>query len=71
MIIGSPVILNSTVISGCIDVEVLDDNFLENDDFVSFFLNTTSPGLQIDNGFLNLTIENDDSKKNQEIILLY
>ena len=66
--IGSPVIIGPTITSGCIDVEVLNDNFLENDDSVSFSLNTTSPGLRFDNGFLNLTIENDDGKWQDELM---
>ena len=54
--------INSTVTSGCIDVAVVNDEFLENDDFVSFSLNSSSPVIHFENGFLNLTIENDDCK---------
>ena len=58
----NPFVINSTVLNGCIDVEVLDDDFFENDDFVSFTLTSPTNGVQIVNGFLNITIENDDCK---------
>ena len=57
---NNPITIGPTVISGCFNVIVLNDDFFENDDSVSFTLSTDSPGLQIDNGFLNLTIVNDD-----------
>lgn len=61
ILLGNPLIINSTTISGCINIQIVDDNFFENNDFVSFTVTTTSPGLQVD-GSLNLTIVNVECK---------